>query len=557
MTVRTLTSDGASDLAGLSRCDLKPPALRRYQHEAIAAARTSLLSHRSTLIVAATGTGKTVTFAELTRLEVSHGGKVLIIVHRDELIRQAAKKCEAIGLWPDVEKGKQRANTLGKLVIASVQSLRGARLLRWARTHFTLIIVDEAHHATATGYRGVLDHFDHAKIVGVTATPDRTDGVGLGDVFQCVAYRYEIRQAIDEGYLVPITARRIVVDSVDLSSVATRGGDFAQDQLSAVMAQETALRGVVVPLLELATDRQTIGFCVDVAHAHAVTDMLNRYRPGCARAVSGKTEDGERESMLAAHAGGEFQFLLNCDVLVEGYDSPTVACVAMIRPTKSRSRFVQCGGRGLRPSPGKVDCLILDFTGTASKHRLVGPVDCLVGRELDDDIRDEIDRKLSSAQLPLDAVLDHATSEVERRRASMKITAIVRYHAEHIDPFIGEEDRSKMPPWSTAWEQEPASQRQLEALDRMGLTISKLPPSFSRADAWRLLCRINPRVDAGLCSYKMARKLASAGVLDTLTLTHGRARELMAMLSAGGWKPKTIENEPEVRGVAESIRSVG
>lgn len=543
----------ASEQAGLRASDPKPssraPQLRHYQHAAIAAARGQLHVHRSTLIVAATGTGKTVTFAELARAEVSRGGKVLILVHRDELIRQAGKKCEAVGLWPEVEKGKQRANTLSKLVLASVQSMRGERLKRWIRSHFTLIIVDEAHHATATGYRGVFDHFDAAKIVGVTATPDRTDGVGLGEIFATTAYRYEIRQAIDEGFLVPITARRVVVDSIDLSTVATRAGDFAQDQLAVVMGEERALRGVIVPLLELAADRQTICFCVDVAHAHAVAAMLNKYRPGCARAVSGKTDDDEREQMLADHAAGKFQFLTNCDVLVEGYDSPTVSCIAMIRPTKSRSRFVQCGGRGLRPAPGKVDCLILDFTGAASKHRLVGPVDCLVGRDMADDLRDEIDRRLSSAQLPLDAVIQQAESEIEKRRAALKVQAIVRYHAENIDPFIGE-DRDDAPPCDPAWEQQSPSQRQLEVLesDRFGVVITKLPPTFSRADAWRLLHRIKTRNDSTLCSYKAAKKLAAAGVRDVTTLGHERAKELLDKLREGGWRSGAIAKEPECRG---------
>lgn len=540
----------ASEQGGLRRFDPKPPELRRYQHEAIAAIRSALLTHRSTLVVAATGTGKTVTFADVARSEISHGGRTLILVHRDELIRQAAKKCEAVGLYPDIEKGKQRANTLTKIVIASVQTMRGERLQRWIRTHFTKIIVDEAHHATSSTYRAVLDWFDGAKVIGFTATPDRADGTGLGEVFASVAYRYEIQQAIAEGYLVSITARRVVVDSVDLSGVGTRAGDFAQDQLATIMADEQALRGVVVPLLELASDRLTIGFCVDVAHAHAMAAMLNRYRPGCARAVSGKTDDDVREQLLADHAAGRFQFLMNCEVLVEGYDCPEVACVAMIRPTKSRARFVQCAGRGLRPAPGKADCLILNFTGTY-KHRLIGPVDCLVGSDnMPDDVRDEIDRRLSVAQLGLDAVFAHALSEVEKRRASLKLSAVVRYHAEHIDPFIGEEDRDVLPPCSPAWENELASPRQTEALDRLGVTLSKLPVGFSRADAWRLLARINPRVDGGLCSYKAARKLAQAGVPNTESLGHERAKELLDKLRIGGWRPSAIAKEPEVTGGA-------
>jgi superfamily II DNA or RNA helicase len=527
------------------------PTLRDYQRSAIAAVRRELAVHRSTLVVAATGTGKTVTFAELARIEVSHGGRALILVHRDELIRQAGRKCEAVGLWPDVECGSRRANTLAKVVIASVQTLRGKRLARWARAHFTLVIVDEAHHAVANSYRAVLDYFDGAKIVGVTATPNRADGVGLIEVFASVAYRYEIRQAIAEGFLVPIVARRVVVESIDLDAVAMRAGDFAQDQLAKVMADERAIRGVVTPFLELAADRQSIGFCVDVAHAHAVAAAMNKLRHGCARAVDGKTDDDEREYLLAAHAGGEFQFLMNCDLLVEGYDAPSVSCVAMIRPTKSHGRFIQCAGRGLRPSPetGKRDCLLLDLTGTGSKHQLVGPVDCLTGspNEIPDDVREEIDRQLSSAQRPIDAVLEHADREVAKRRDALRISAVVKYTAEFVDPFIGAES-SAAPPCDPSWEKQPPSERQIEMLEskRFGVTTSHLPPAFSRADAWRLLHRLNTRNDGTLCTYKQARRLASAGVGNTASLSRERANELCTKLRIGKWLPGSIAGEPEV-----------
>jgi superfamily II DNA or RNA helicase len=529
-------------------------ALRPYQLAAIAGIHDAFeANHRSTLVVAATGTGKTVTFAELARLEVSRGGRVLILVHRDELIRQARRKCEDVGLWPDVEKAKARASTLAKVVLASVQTLRGARLARWARDHFALVIVDEAHHAAATGYRTILDHFDGARVVGVTATPDRVDGKALGDVFGSVAYRYEIRQAIAEGYLVPVVARRIVVESVDLSNVATRAGDFAQDQLADVMGEEQALLGVCSPLLELARDRLTIAFCVDVAHAHAIADTLNAMRPGCAHAVSGQTDDDERERLLEAHARGDFQFLCNCEVLVEGYDSPAVSCVAMIRPTRSRGRYVQCAGRGLRPSPstGKVDCLLLNFTG-ACKHKLIGPVDCLAGDlDLADDVRDEIDRLLGTAQCEIESVLAHAEDEVRRRRAELAGAAVVRFHAEHVDPFLGDEDprdRQQRHATPSRWEVERATERQLAALEKAGVTLSKLPKTFSQADASRLLDRFARRHAQGLASYKAARALSRAGVVDTRNLTRERARELLDKLRLGGWMPSAIAMEPETRG---------
>lgn len=539
--------------AAMRQGDGRAPTLRPYQVLAIAACRAELLHHRSTLLVQATGTGKTVEMAELARIEVSHGGRVLILVHRDELVRQTRRKLESIGLWPDVEKGSSRANTLAKVVIASVQTLRGQRLLRWARHHFTLVLVDECHHAVATGYRGVLNHFSDAKIVGVTATPDRADGQALGEVFETVAFVYDIRQAIAEGYLVPIVARRVVVDSIDLSEV--KGAtDFVQSQLAAVMSEERAVRGQVVPLLELARDRLTIGFCVDVAHAHAVAAMLNAYRPGCARAVSGETDDDEREQMLADHAAGRFQFLMNCDVLVEGYDCPEVSCVAMIRPTKSRGRFVQCAGRGLRPAPaaGKRDCLLLDLTGRPSKHKLIGPVDCLLGADvvLADDERDEIDRLLGTAQLDLEAVLDHAKGEVEKRREALQIAAVVRYRTENIDPFVGPEDAADVAPFDPGWRRDLASPGQVGALEKYGVTISKLPPSLSRADAWRLLSQLAARRRNGLVDYRRAKKIVETTrrfcTIDTSRMSAEDGARIYYALKEGGWHFAAIEKDPEV-----------
>lgn len=533
-----------------------PPTLRPYQSAAIYAIREHLLRVRSTLLVAATGTGKTVTFAELARHEVQRGNRVLILVHRDELIKQARRKCEAVGLYPDVEKGSKRAGVRAKVVIASVQSLRGKRLLRWARDHFALIIIDEAHHAPAASYQGVVKHFDGAKIVGVTATPARQDGKALGDTFDTVAFVYDIRAAIADQWLVPIVARRVVVDSIDLREVTTRAGDFAQDELGEVMADERALRGQATPLLELARDRPTIAFCVNVKHAEGLARTLNALRPGCARAVWGDMDDADRERLLAEHEAGVFQILTNCDLLVEGYDSPRVACVANCRPTQSWARYVQQAGRGLRllgdsyaqsVANGKRDCLLLDLTGIAgANHALIGPADCLAeAGEIPDDVREEIERQLATAQLDIGKVMSHAIDEIAKRRAAMKLAAVVRWHSEHIDPFLGEAP-SAAPPPLPHWANEPASAGQLDAIAEFGINVEKLPP-LTRADAWNLLVRLKARRRDGLCSLKMAKRLKSLGVRNTETLSSRRANELRDICLEKGWHPNSLRNEPECR----------
>lgn len=530
------------------------PQLRPYQLAADAAITHELetLGRRSTLLVQATGTGKTVAFLERARRVRSRGGRVLILAHRDELIQQPRRKLEALGIIADIEKGKQRASLNARMVIASVQSLRGPRLARFARDHFDLVIADEAHHSVSPGWRAILDHFDSAKVLGVTATPDRADGKALGEVFESVACRYEIRQAIADGYLVPIVARRIVVESVDLSTVATRAGDFAPDQLAAVMETERAIRGVVTPLLELSRDRPTVVFGVDVAHAELLADRINELRPGAARSLSGETDAATREHLLEGFAAGEFQYLCNCDVLTEGWDCPTCSCVALAAPTKSRGRYVQRAGRGTRPSPetGKRDLLLLDFTGTAGRHRLAGPVDCLAGSEqgmdaFADDLRAELDRLLGTQQLELESVLARADAEVAYRRRALAIDAVVKFHAESIDPFLGaapaDRERSDTMP---AWEGRSPTEAQLRALDRAGITLSKLPEKFSMADASRLLTRLAVRRNSGLCSLAQAKAISRAGI-PTEALSFSRAVELCTMLRLGGWRPSALHTTPE------------
>jgi superfamily II DNA or RNA helicase len=548
---------------------LVAPSLRPYQHEWTGAVRGELARVHSTMLVACTGAGKTIGIAEFSRLCVTGAlfgmpGRVLILVHRDELVKQTVRKCEAVGLFADVEKGTQRANTLAKVVIASVQTLRGKRLARWARDHFALVIVDECHHAAAKSYQDVLAHFI-AKVIGVTATPKRADGKELGETFESVAYTYDIRRAISEQSLVPIVARRIVIDSVDLRETQTSSssGDFVQEALAKVMEDERALRGVAVPLLDQARDRSTIAFCVSVKHAQDLAALLNQYRPGCARAVWGDMDADDRESTLEAHANGEFQFMTNCALLEEGYDSPRASCVAMVAPTMSWGRYVQRGGRGLRllgvtyaesVANGKRDCLILDFTGTAGKHALIGPADCLraANENIPDDLRAEIERQLEAGQLELDKVVKHAADEVRARRAALRLDAVVNYHSEHIDPFIGDDER-KTSRVESAWERMTPTERQLAALEKQGVVLKKLPKGFTMADASRLLDQLSHRHKAGLCSYKMAKRLASLGVKDTRTLSAKRAGELRDLCLDKGWHPQTLVDEPEVRGASEGV----
>lgn len=528
-----------------------PVTLRPYQHASLAAIDRELERHDSTLLVLPTGCGKTTVFAVWGQRRVQLGQRMLVLADRKELLDQARKRFELFGVDARIEQASRSAGA-ARVVVASVQTMV-RRLERFSPDTFDAIIEDECQHSPAASRSKIRQYFARAKVLGVTATPDRADGQALGDVYQSVAFTYDVRDAIRDGYLVPIRARRVVVDAIDLRSIKVTDGDFVAKDLARVMEAERAVHGVVVPLLELAADRRTVVFSASVAHASMITAALNERRSGSAVLIHGDLESDERDRRLADYAAGRYQFAVNVDVLTEGWDDPPTSCVAMVRPTKSRARYVQAAGRGLRPSPetGKRDCLILDFTGTAGKHALCGPADCLAGKdELAEDVRAEIERLLGTAQLEIAAVIANAEENAAKRRAEHQVAAIVRWHAEQVDPFVGRTERVELPSDKPAgWARDAASAPQLEAiaeLTRGALTADKLPPGFSRADAWRLLVVLKSRDREQLCTYGQAKKLFGYGI-DTRRLSKERATELINKLVAGGWRPTALRGVPELR----------
>ncbi len=530
-------SDQDSEKPGPDQIRSERPTLRPYQSSAIASVRDQFdAGILATLLVLATGAGKTVCFAELARQVVEAGKRVLVVAHREELLEQAKNKLTDVGVVAALEQAGRRAGN-APVVVASVQTLRGKRLERLDPNEFGLVVVDEAHHSYATTYRGILDHFASVPKLGVTATPDRGDGQALGEVFESVAYRYELRAAIRDGYLAPIRARRIVVEPMDLSSVKTRAGDLAQDQLAEIMASEEVLAGIVGPLLEQATTRKTIVFAVDVATSHALAALLNRYRPGCARAVDGTLDKLDRAQVLADFREGAFQFLVNCALYTEGFDEPSVSCIATCRPTKSRALYTQMVGRGTRLFEGKPDCLILDFVGNSGKHKLCGPVDALAAGEISDEARDVAEWMLLDKDLELDDLLETADVEAKRRIEEAALAKRANYWTEDVDPFLGD---CLGPPCTEPWANDAATGKQLDAL--IALEFTKVPEDITRGEAQRLLDGLEARRRAGLSTPKQTATLKRFHV-DTRTLTKARASQLMATLVRTNWDPRAVKAE--------------
>ncbi len=520
---------------------------RPYQREAIDAARARLAAgDRSALLWLATGLGKMVIAGSILRGTVAKGKRGLFLAHREELLDQCVEKLAGFGVEARVEQGKRRAGH-AQVVVASVASLQRGRLDSIAPETIATAVVDEAHHAPAKTYTSILDRLVAARIIGLTASPWRLDNKPLSKIFASVAYRYDLRKAITDGWLAPITARRIVVDAIDLSEVSAKGAaDLNQEQLAEVMNRARAVRGVVEAVLREAGDRKTILFAVDVAHAQALAELLNEAQPGSALVVHGEMDRDARKAALAAYTYGDVQFLANVDVLTEGFDAPITSCIVNARPTKSLTRIVQSIGRGTRKHPGKTDCLVLDVTGSVGKHSLVGPADCLAGAKVDDEVRAELERLLEGGTRNVGEALDEATAAAAARRDALARDASIRFHAERIDPFIGR-DTQPAPERS----REKPSDRQIRDLEKLG--VKKLPDGIDFLEADRLIVRLIARRRQGLCTLGQARQLTRYGI-DPREVKYADATRLMIALQKAEWPDPRTDIE-KVSKLLEAWRS--
>ena len=345
--------------------------LRPYQREAIdAVLEARRRGIRRMLLALPTGAGKTVIFSELIR-RARH--PVLVLAHRDELLGQARDKIEAAlrrnagdRRQVAIERGVQRATRDAVVVVASIRSLHEGRIgAALAGRDIRLVIYDECHHAVADANRRVLEQigvFDPdwpGTLVGFTATTRRADGRGLGEVFEEIVYERSLRQMIDDGYLRPLRGLRFST-TADLSSVTIRGEDFDEDELEEAVDVESRNLLVARAIQECTRDRRTIAFCITVRHAENLARSLQELGVPAAM-ICGEMPKPDRARTLRRFAEGALRVITNVGVLTEGFDDPGVSAVAMVRPTRSVSMYLQCVGRGMRLSSDADDCLVLDF----------------------------------------------------------------------------------------------------------------------------------------------------------------------------------------------------
>lgn len=543
--------------------------MRPYQRDALDAVKREWANVRSTLVVMPTGTGKTILFASLIRS--CFPMRAMVLAHREELITQAADKIHKVtGFRSEVEMAEYYADLSNGLfdrtqvVVSTIQTqCSGAdgsgRMTRFDPSMFGLLIVDEGHHATAATYRRVIDYYlqnPALKVLGVTATPDRADEIALGQVYESVAYDYEILNAIDDGWLVPIKQQLVEVSGLDFSGIRTTAGDLNGADLARVMEEERNLHEIAGPTLEIVGDRRALVFAASVAHAERLCDIFNRHRAGCAGWVCGKTDKVERRKTLAAFSAGNLQYVVNVGVLTEGFDDPGVEVIVMGRPTKSRSLYAQMVGRATRPLPGLVDgleladerrmaiggskkpaCLVIDFVGNSGRHKLMTSADILGGNVSDDAVERAL-RKAKEANGPVDMAKtledEEKAVQLERareaaRRANLKAKA--SYSARQINPFdVFQISPVKSRGWNVG---KSLSLKQRGILEKAGID----PDSVDYAGGRQLLTEIFRRWDGGLCSYKQARILRKNGY------TGNESREEASQILDGIFGKRAKPNE--------------
>lgn len=528
----------------------------------------------------ATGLGKTqIALEAMRRYYARHGRRALILSHREELVTQPIARGVLAGMEFGREQAEHRAGQ-EPYVSATVQTL-AARLGRFPRDSFGLVVVDEAHHAASGGqYAQVLDHFAGAWVLGLTATPHRLDGLSLRDAgFTAVGYelslgrdpqRPDLEDPIGLGWLVPIRWRRLVISGLDLSALRIRGGDFDAASLAVMMAEHA--HSIAQHVVEHAGHRQTMVFCVGVAHAHAQAEALRRHTSAGVEVVDGATDPDRRRKIVAAYSAGEVQFLVNCAVFTEGFDAPATSCVVLARPTRSTALALQCIGRGTRPLPGvvdtphlhagppdlrraaiacsaKPDLLLLDIAGVGDDLAL-GVVADALGGGLTVEQRAQLLRLGADGEETFDAMLSEALRAAAVEEARKMRLAKTSASVVDSDPFaatnvlsIKEMDDPRAPRADldmVAW------------LRKHGV---QHPERLSQEAAAKVKKTICVRYAKGLSSYREMQTLQRFGVpvARTVAMRRETAAELIRQISDnGGRRPSAWDKDPKLGGRVET-----
>jgi superfamily II DNA or RNA helicase len=528
---------------------------RPYQVEALDAAFGRFDDgDRSTLVVMPTGTGKTVLAAmacEQIRERSAGTGRTLFVAHRNFLVTQAARTLKRMGLRPTIDMGSEKPNRHHHdVVVATVQTLQGDRLKAYGHEAFDAIVTDECHHANAKSYGRVYKRFASAKHLGITATPGRGDKRNLGAVFDSTAYAYQYDQAVADGWLVKVLPYYVPVQ-IDLKDINTNVG--ANRGLNAGDVGERIgphVEEICAHIVKEVGDRQTVAFTPCVGSSVATVDCLNKMglpaRFVCGNGGRFPMSKAERSSILSAFDRLEFQVLVNCSLLAEGWDSPCVSAVVNMRPTSIQWNYMQMMGRGTRPCPelGKIDCLGLDFDWTASdeSRSFCTSID-LYDDGLTPEVRDEALKIIRATPYKdIKSAIDEARDYVRTRpRVEVLLTGKgAEYEKVPRDP----KGAGKILGVKIGWYDlgikggGPSTQGQVHLLESSGISGAA---RFSKWGASKMISDLKRREKIGLASLAEVHEMLAAGVEESMARTMGRRdaglalAEIRAKREAAAW----------------------
>ena len=577
-------SDRETPFVPPSGPDEEPPAPgvkvlheRDYQIDCADRVFQEWKSANSTLVVMATGLGKTVVATRVCGRvlagEVGPGG-FLFVAHRDELITQASETFRAAfpNKLVEVEKGTQYAGPKADIVIASVQSIcQPRRLERFRKDHFAAGCVDEAHHAVKSNatYQSVREWFKSAKWLGLTATPDRSDEIALGEVFDTVAFTFDILDAVHEGWLVPVGQRLERCEGLDYSEISLdRNGDFSEADMAEQLKKEKPLLGLCSAAIKYSNwkerKRPTLVFASSKDHAELVAEILNRQdrkeNSGAAAVIHYKLSDSDRREIIREYKRGKIRFLTNFGILGEGFDDDNTRVIINGRPTRSRQLFSQIFGRATRPlretlpllaccqtaagrrevikASRKPGALMVDLMGL--NHKLVLTMADILGGRSSDAVIQAVRDRLARAKEPVNVEAElKKQEEIAARKAKAELEAArragvvvkVKTVGRNVDPFNVLDTVAGREPGYFAGKM--ASEPQLELLRKFGMPERELE-GMTRHKASRLIDALMNRRRMGLCSFKVARILKKHGYDPNLPAA--RASEIIEALKANGWR---------------------
>lgn len=540
--------------------------LRNYQIEACNSVLHSFQTNQRVLLILPTGCGKTIIFSALTKhITTKLNGRVLILAHRGELLEQAQAKLKRFGIESELEKAESRAGD-ARVVVASIQTLgKESRLAGFNRDDFDYIIIDECHHATTKTYKIIIDYFENAKVLGVTATPKRSDAKKLTDVFDDIAFSYDIRKAQSEGWLAPIHMRRVPL-SIDLTDVRITAGDYNAGDVGDTL--EDYLDDIINNIKRFAMNRKILIFTPTVSVAETMSEKLNAAGFRSAE-VNGKSKD--RDEIKEKFANNELNVVCNCMLWTEGFDEPSVDCIINLRPTRSVGLYTQIIGRGLRICEGKNDLLVLDFLWHSSKREfdILSPVDIFIdtndtkyaneilndNEEIDIlDLADRANEAKESAeealrrQLELSArkyFYDAPFREEDNPNIQYKYTIYgnlmmldsIIFKDKTISMLFNKDPETEWFPFAP-WHMERMSDKQEEYMKGLGINPKNI---VYKGFACIIFDKVDLRRKKGLCTLKQYNLLSKRGFKNVEQWRFEDAAEMITILANNNWRlPKGL-----------------